>query len=67
MPVYLKQMGIEKILNKENIEMVRHTINCTECRECEQRCPFNVEIVEGLKRNRDMVEGLIREQGLETI
>jgi len=65
-PVYLAQMGIERIMTKERIEMIRQSANCTECRQCEERCPFNLQIVEGLKQTREMVEKLIAEHGLES-
>ncbi len=59
LPVYLAQMGVDRVLTREKIEMVRHSDSCTECRECEQRCPFDLKIVEGLKQCRRMMEDLI--------
>ena len=59
----VKHESVKKILAKENVEIVRQAANCTECRECEKRCPFNLDIVEGLKRVRNMVEDLITESG----
>lgn len=52
LPVYLKQWTINRVLTRERIEMVRHATNCTECGECEQRCPFDLEIVDGLQHCR---------------
>jgi len=64
-PVYIAQMGLERALSKSAIETVRHSANCTECRECERRCPFDLEIVEGLKQTRELVERLVAEHNLE--
>ena len=63
LPIYLKQFTIDKVLTEERIEMVRYTTNCTECRECEKRCPFDLEIVEGLRNCRALMERLVSEHG----
>ncbi len=66
-PVYLAQMGLESILTQERVDTVRQAANCTECRECEERCPFDLEIVEGLKQCRAFVEHMVathRPEGL---
>ena len=63
LPVYLAQMGPERVLTPERIEQVRHSAACTECRECEQRCPFGLEIVEGLKKCRAQIEHAIAVHG----
>ena len=55
-PVYLAQMGPDRVLTKEGIQRVRDAEKCTECRECEARCPFDLDIVEGLKHCRALVE-----------
>lgn len=60
-PVYLAQMGWRRALTPEKIERVRKSAQCVECRECEERCPFDLEIVEGLKLCRDTVERLVKE------
>jgi predicted aldo/keto reductase-like oxidoreductase len=49
-------MGPDRVLTEQRIEMVRHSANCTECRECEQRCPFDLDIVDGLKECRALLE-----------
>lgn len=64
-PVYLAQMGVERALSKKTIEAVRKGEACTQCRQCEQRCPFDLEIVDGLQQSRDIVERLITEHQLE--
>lgn len=59
LPVYLAQMGPGRVLTKEKIEMLRHGQSCTECRECEERCPFDLKIIDGLKQCRLLMEDLI--------
>jgi len=56
LPVYLAQMGPDRVLTEQRIETVRHSANCTECRECEQRCPFDLDIVDGLRECRALLE-----------
>ena len=65
LPVYMKQFAVDEVLTPQRIDMVRHAANCTECGECEQRCPFDLEIVEGLKHCGDLMEDLISEHGTE--
>ena len=64
-PVYVAQCGVERGLSKNTIEVVRNSGDCTQCRECEKRCPFNLEIVEGLIQSRSMVERLVASHGLD--
>ena len=33
---------------------------CTECRQCADRCPYNLEIPTLLKRHRSSWDGLLR-------
>jgi hypothetical protein len=65
LPIFAKQFSTDKLMTKERIETVRHAGDCTECRQCEQRCPFNLEIVEGLKNCRALMERLIAEHGIQ--
>ena len=65
LPVYMKQFAIDQVLSRQRIELVRHVANCTECRECEKRCPFDLEIVDGLKHCRVLMEHLISEHGVK--
>jgi len=67
LPVYIAQMGLEKTLTKDTIEMVRHSENCIQCRECEQRCPFNLQIVDTLAKRRATVEELIIKHKLDKL
>ena len=62
LPVYLKQIGIKRTLTKEKIEMIQHSENCTQCRECEKRCPFNLDIVQNLSSCRAELQQLIDKQ-----
>ena len=63
LPIYLKQLALDKVLTDGRIAMVRHAANCTECRECEKRCPFDLEIVDSLKHCRALMEHLVTERG----
>ncbi len=64
-PVFLAQMTVERAATKENIEIIRHSENCTECRQCEERCPFNLDIVEGLKKCRALAEHIVSEHNIQ--
>ena len=50
-PVYVSQMGAERILKKGVPDYLEQSEKCTGCRLCEQRCPFHLHVVEGLKDN----------------
>ena len=63
--VRVVRTGVERGLSRNTIEVVRNSVNCTQCRECEKRCPFNLEIVEGLIQSRSMVERLVASHGLD--
>ena len=64
-PVYLTQMTFERAATKEMIEIIRHSGNCTECRQCEEKCPFKLDIVEGLKKCRALAEHVLSEHGTD--
>ena len=57
-PVYIKQMGVERVLSSGTVQVVQDSERCVECGECEERCPFGLSIVAGLKRSRKMLAEL---------
>ena len=63
LPVYVAQMGPERTLTRDRVAMIRKSADCTECRQCEERCPFGLKIVDGLAHCRKLVEHLIAEHG----
>jgi len=50
-PVYVKQIGAERVFADGVPDYVVKARGCTECRLCEGRCPFHLHIVEGLKES----------------
>lgn len=40
------------VLNRDNLSKVQRVDDCTECRECEQKCPFHLKIVELIRENQ---------------
>jgi predicted aldo/keto reductase-like oxidoreductase len=48
-PVYVKQMGAERVLRHGVPDWLVKAERCIQCRRCEGRCPFHLEIVEGMK------------------
>ncbi len=48
-PVYVKQIGAERVLADGLPDYLVKAKGCTECRLCEGRCPFHLHVVEGLK------------------
>ena len=50
-PIYLKQFGKKQVLRKGVPAYLKQAENCTACRQCEERCPFHLHIVDGLKEN----------------
>jgi len=55
-PVYLKQLGLEKVLSGSAPQKVEKSNDCTECGKCEERCPFDLSIIEGMKYSRQLLE-----------
>ncbi len=51
LPIYLKQMGLKRVLGKQMPAWLTKAAECTACRQCESRCPFHLHIVDGLKEN----------------
>jgi predicted aldo/keto reductase-like oxidoreductase len=61
-PVYLAQIGSDRALTGKAVERVRDSQKCTECGECEERCPFDLDIVGALKECRARVERVLAER-----
>ncbi len=59
-PVYVKQMGVKRILGNGVPGYLEQTANCTACRRCEERCPFHLHIVDGLKASLSLARRLAR-------
>ena len=57
-PVYVKQIGAERILAHGLPDYLVKAKSCTECRLCEGRCPFHLHVVEGLKDSLALARGL---------
>jgi len=59
-PIYIKQFGKEHVLRDGVPAYLQKARNCIECRQCEERCPFHLHIVDGLKENLARAERLAR-------
>ena len=49
--VLSRQMLRDKVVTPKNTEAVNRAELCTECRECVEKCPYNLDIPEMLKEN----------------
>lgn len=59
-PVYVKQMGQERFLASGLPDFLRKAMTCTLCRQCEQRCPFKLKIIDGMKASIELAEELMK-------
>ena len=53
-PVYIKQFGAERALAGSH-KQTEKSVQCTECGQCEERCPFHLKIIEGMKKSRELL------------
>jgi uncharacterized protein len=51
--VFFKQLTHDKVINPERTEAVSMVDECTECGKCEERCPYDLNIIDMIKENRD--------------
>jgi len=59
-PVYLKQMGARRLLKDGLPGWLVKAEDCIECRLCESRCPFHLDIVEGIKESLALGRRVVR-------
>jgi len=59
-PIYIKQMGLARIIGGGEPSYLVAARTCTECGQCEERCPFHLEIREGMKQSLALYEELSR-------
>ena len=50
--INLKRLKNDLIVNKKKLEEVNKVYNCIECKECEEKCPYNLNIIDMLKENQ---------------
>ncbi len=58
LPVYVKQMGKQRVLSGHSLQDIEKAKNCTQCGKCEERCPFHLSIIAGLTRSITLLEKL---------
>ena len=51
LPIYIKQIGAKRYFADGIPKAIAQAEQCTECGQCETRCPFGLHIVESLKGN----------------
>ncbi len=61
-PIYVRQMGAERILKDGIPDYLAKAEDCIECGRCEQRCPFHLRIMAGLKHNLAYARKLVAER-----
>ncbi len=62
-PVYIKQMGVERVIGHGEPGYLTQARTCTDCGQCETRCPFHLHIRDGLKASITLYESLAQEHG----
>ncbi|MCJ7665562.1 MAG: 4Fe-4S dicluster domain-containing protein [Actinobacteria bacterium] len=53
MKVFFKQFSFEDVVNPDRTRIIEQVDDCIECGECIERCPYNLEIIDMIKENRD--------------
>lgn len=57
----VKRMVEDQIAQGIGRRVIEGAANCTECGECEQKCPYNLEIIKTIKKNGLLAENLLKE------
>ena len=58
-PVYIRQMGPERVIGSGEPAYITKARACTECGQCLTRCPFGLKIPEGLKASVALYDALV--------
>jgi len=51
--VFFKQLTYDNVINPERTGAVSMVDECIECGKCEERCPYDLNIIDMIKENRD--------------
>jgi len=51
--VFFKQFSFDRVVNPERTRVEEQVDECIECGECIEKCPYNLEIIDMIKENRD--------------
>jgi predicted aldo/keto reductase-like oxidoreductase len=51
LPATLKRFSLERLFRPRNVEMISQAEQCTECAECEEKCPYRLPIREMLRES----------------
>ena len=51
--VFFKQFNYDRVVNPERDKEVEMVGDCIECGECIERCPYDLDIINMIKENRE--------------
>lgn len=59
MSLWIRRFPAEPYLSEEYQEMIRHTLDCVECYECTDKCPYELDIPQLLKENYEDYQNVL--------
>ena len=59
MSLWIRRFPAEPYLTKEYQEMMEHTLDCSECYSCVDKCPYELDIPELLKENYEDYQNVL--------
>ena len=59
MSLWIRRFPTEPNLDERTQEIMRHTLDCVECYECVDRCPYELDIPELLKENYEDYQNVL--------
>ncbi|AMD17823.1 aldo/keto reductase [Methanobrevibacter sp. YE315] len=59
MSLWIRRFPTEPNLDEKTQEMMKHTLDCTECYSCVDKCPYELDIPELLKENYEDYQNVL--------
>ena len=59
MSLWIRRFPTEPNMDEKTQEMMRHTLDCTECYECVDKCPYELDIPQLLKENYEDYQNVL--------